>query len=57
MMPTNAARHHHAIPVFDFLGSGACDAPGATIVGPVLYAEPNVVAVEKGDPEWEHSNP
>lgn len=22
------------------------------IVGPVLYAEPNVVATEKGDPEW-----
>jgi polar amino acid transport system substrate-binding protein len=23
------------------------------IVGPVLYAEPNVVATEKGDPEWD----
>jgi polar amino acid transport system substrate-binding protein len=22
-------------------------------VGPVLYAEPNVVATEKGDPEWD----
>jgi len=25
------------------------------IVGPVLYAEPNVVATEKGDPEWERT--
>jgi polar amino acid transport system substrate-binding protein len=23
------------------------------IVGPVLYAEPNVVATEKGDPDWD----
>ena len=25
------------------------------IVGPVLYAEPNVVATEKGDPEWDRT--
>ncbi len=25
------------------------------IVGPVLYAEPNVVATEKGDPEWDNT--
>jgi polar amino acid transport system substrate-binding protein len=25
------------------------------IVGPVLYSEPNVVATEKGDPEWDRT--
>jgi polar amino acid transport system substrate-binding protein len=25
------------------------------IVGPVLYAEPNVVATEKGDPDWDRT--
>jgi len=25
------------------------------IIGPVLYAEPNVVATEKGDPEWDRT--
>jgi len=28
---------------------------GLKIVGPVLYAEPNVVATEKGDPEWDRT--
>jgi polar amino acid transport system substrate-binding protein len=28
---------------------------GLKIIGPVLYAEPNVVATEKGDPEWDRT--
>ncbi|MEB0066188.1 transporter substrate-binding domain-containing protein, partial [Pseudomonas sp. CCI1.4] len=26
--------------------------PRFKIAGPALYAEPNVVAIEKGDPQW-----
>ncbi len=27
--------------------------PALKIVGPVLFAEPNAVATERGDPEWD----
>jgi polar amino acid transport system substrate-binding protein len=27
--------------------------PSLKVVGPILFAEPNAVATERGDPEWD----